>query len=44
MGRFAGPGYVRFGPATAGCFGVGCLVPILMAVTVPLIYIIRRNR
>lgn len=24
-----GPGYVRCGPVTAGCFGVGCLLPVL---------------
>lgn len=34
FGKFVGPGYVRVGPATAGCFGVGCLLPILATLLV----------
>ncbi len=28
--KFIGPGYVRFGPITAGPFGIGCLVPTVL--------------
>lgn len=36
MGKFVGPGYVRVGPVTAGVFGVGCLVPVLVVLAVAL--------
>lgn len=32
--KFIGPGYVRCGPVTAGCFGIGCLFPTLVILAV----------
>lgn len=37
MGKFVGPGYVRAGPGTAGCFGVGCLVPTVIAILIAIL-------
>lgn len=34
MGKFLGPGYVRCGPVTAGCFGIGCLIPTIAMIAI----------
>lgn len=37
MGKFIGPGYIRFGPITAGPLGIGCLLPLLVLASLPIV-------